>query len=66
MATSIIHPKYVTVADILAKIGDVPPERIRLDPRPGTATEKDLLKLMHRPTACMNWWMACSWRSPWD
>ncbi len=48
MATSIIQPEYVTVADILAKIGDVPPERIRLDPRPGTATEKDLLKLMRQ------------------
>jgi Uma2 family endonuclease len=39
---------YETVADILAKIGAVAPQRIRVKPEPGTATEKDLLKLLTR------------------
>jgi hypothetical protein len=36
---------YQTVADVLAD-WDVDPRRIRLRPAPGTATEKDLLKLL--------------------
>jgi len=32
-----------TLADIIAKLGDIPPERILLDPAPGTATEADLI-----------------------
>lgn len=43
MAPSTTQPTYITVADLLARIG-VPPERIRLDPHPGTATEADLLQ----------------------
>lgn len=34
-----------TVADLLERLGDVPAHRIRLDPPPGTATEKDLIRL---------------------
>jgi Uma2 family endonuclease len=37
-----------TLADLLANIGDVPPQRVRARPAPGTATEKDLLKLVKR------------------
>jgi Uma2 family endonuclease len=33
----------MTVADLLQKLGGVPAERVRLDPLPGTATEKDIL-----------------------
>jgi Uma2 family endonuclease len=36
-------PKYATMADVYARIGDVPPERILMFPAPGTATEQDLL-----------------------
>jgi len=33
----------MTVADLLERLGDIPAERIWLDPAPGTATEKDVL-----------------------
>ena len=36
-------PAPPTVADMLARLG-VPPERIRMRPLPGTATERDLVK----------------------
>jgi Uma2 family endonuclease len=39
---------YETVSDILEKIGDVSPQRIRLQPWPGTATEEDVLKVHKR------------------
>jgi Uma2 family endonuclease len=35
-----------TLADMLHDLGDIPPERIRWKPHPGTATEKDLLRVM--------------------
>ena len=35
-----------TLADKLARLGDVPPDRVRLQPAPGTATEADLLDAM--------------------
>jgi Uma2 family endonuclease len=37
-------PKFRTVADLLHELGDIPPERVRLHPVPGEATERDLLK----------------------
>src|SRR5205807_7126818 len=36
-------PMYETVADLCKRLGDIPPERIRLDPRPGRATEDDVI-----------------------
>lgn len=36
-------PPVVTVADLLARLGDIPPERVRWRPRPGDATEADVL-----------------------
>ena len=39
---------FDTVADLIAHLGDVPPERVRLVPTPGTATEADLLALNDR------------------
>ena len=41
-------PPFKTVADLLARLGNVPAWRVRLDPPPGTATEADLLRLMQR------------------
>ena len=32
-----------TVAELLKRLGDIPPSRIRLQPPPGTATEKDVI-----------------------
>jgi Uma2 family endonuclease len=34
---------YETFAEVLARLGDIPPERIRLRPPPGTATEADAI-----------------------
>jgi Uma2 family endonuclease len=36
-----------TVADLLTRLGGVPPERIRFHPIPGTATEADVLDRPH-------------------
>lgn len=35
-----------TIADLLDALGDVPPGRVLWTPRPGTATEADLLRLL--------------------
>lgn len=37
-------PRFETAADLFAALGGIPPERVRLDPPPGTATERDLLR----------------------
>jgi Uma2 family endonuclease len=37
-----------TIADLLDRLGGVPPERIRFHPYPGTATEADVLAAMER------------------
>jgi Uma2 family endonuclease len=47
MATADL-PRDATLADLLDRIGDVPPARIRLDPPPGRATERDLIRLQGR------------------
>jgi Uma2 family endonuclease len=39
-------PTFDTVADVLHQLGDIAPERIRMKPPPGKATEKDLLRLL--------------------
>ena len=38
-------PGLMTVADLLAHLGGVPAERVRLFPLPGTATEQDVLDI---------------------
>lgn len=40
--------EWVTVADLLKKLGNIPPDRVHLDPHPGTATEKDVLDMKRR------------------
>src|SRR5438128_6631115 len=35
---------FKTVADLLYQLGDVPPQRVLLDPWPGTATEADVIR----------------------
>jgi Uma2 family endonuclease len=42
-AVSITLPPFQTVAELLQQLGDIPPERVRLHPVPGTATEKDVI-----------------------
>jgi Uma2 family endonuclease len=39
---------WVTAADLLERLGGIAPERLRLRPAPGTATEKDLLDIHRR------------------
>jgi Uma2 family endonuclease len=41
-------PPLVTVADLLARLGNVPASRVRFRPFPGTATEKDVLEAERR------------------
>ena len=38
----------VTVSDLLHQLGDIPPERVRLQPPPGTATEADVIAVYSR------------------
>jgi len=38
-------PAFETVADLLESLGDIPPERVRMHPWPGTATEEDVLAI---------------------
>jgi Uma2 family endonuclease len=41
-------PRFETMADLLDQLGGIPPNRVRMDPTPGTATEGDILKLQRR------------------
>ena len=43
MPISATKTKFTTFADVQERLGHIPPERIRLDPQPGTATVQDLL-----------------------
>src|SRR5712691_9765395 len=38
----------ITVSDLLHQLGDIPPERVRLQPAPGTATEADVVAVHDR------------------
>src|SRR5205823_13692078 len=40
--------KIRTVADLIYRLGDIPAERIRMNPLPGTATEEDVLDIEAR------------------
>jgi Uma2 family endonuclease len=48
MPRSAPAPRFETVAELLASLGDVSPWRVRLRPPPGKATERDLIKLNDR------------------
>jgi Uma2 family endonuclease len=37
-----------TIADLLGRLGDIPPERVRLEPTPGTATEADVVRFSEK------------------
>jgi len=45
MPSLIARPKVSTIADLIAALGDVTLDRVRLDPSPGKATERDLIRL---------------------
>lgn len=46
MSTLTISPTVETLADVIARLGDIPPNRILMQPPPGTATPADLLRLL--------------------
>jgi hypothetical protein len=37
------------LAELIHLLGDIPPERIRMHPLPGTATERDVLDALEAP-----------------
>ena len=41
-------PRFRTVADLLRELGDIPADRVRLRPEPGTATERDVIEIEAR------------------
>jgi Uma2 family endonuclease len=41
-------PIFETFAEVLHSLGNIAPERVYLDPKPGTATERDLLRAMKK------------------
>jgi Uma2 family endonuclease len=45
-------PSEWTFADVQARLGGIPPERIRTYPAPGTATEQDVLEADARDRIC--------------
>jgi Uma2 family endonuclease len=47
MATAIANQDQ-TVADLLARLGGIPPSRVRMIPTPGTATEQDVIDVHNR------------------
>jgi Uma2 family endonuclease len=42
-------PEVDNVADLLARLGNIPPERVLVRPPPGTATEADVLAALEAP-----------------
>jgi Uma2 family endonuclease len=49
MSSAVLEPPtFETVADLLESLGDIPPERIRMHPWPGTATEDDVIAIHAR------------------
>src|SRR5579871_6120328 len=50
MTASLAPPAPIeTVADLLQRLGDIGPDRICMQPPPGTATEKDVLAALEAP-----------------
>ena len=49
MSLAVLAPPTVeTVADLLEWLSDIPPERVRMHPWPGTATEDDVIAIHAR------------------
>lgn len=48
MATATTPAALVTIRDLLEHLGDIAPDRVRLRPFPGTATEADLIEANDR------------------
>jgi Uma2 family endonuclease len=51
--TRSLFPKDATLADVLKQLGGISPRRIRMNPPPGTATERDVLHILdHENRLC--------------
>lgn len=51
--TRSLFPKDATAADLLEQLGGISPCRVRINPSPGTATERDLLDILdHENRLC--------------
>jgi hypothetical protein len=49
MTTLLSPPATIgTLADLLTRLGGIPPERVRFHPPPGTGTEQDVLDIHRR------------------
>src|SRR5262245_36870620 len=48
MSVRTAPPQFKNLAELLDRLGGVPPERIRLQPAPGTATVQDVLEIEAR------------------
>ena len=46
--TAAVPTPRTTVAELLESLGDIPPDRVRLAPLPGTATERDVIEVHDR------------------
>jgi Uma2 family endonuclease len=44
-SATLAPPKFTTLADLLKALGDVPPERVWMQPPPGTVTEEDVIAI---------------------
>jgi Uma2 family endonuclease len=49
MSAATVPVASESIADWLARLGDIPPERLRLPPAPGEATEADLIAALEAP-----------------
>jgi Uma2 family endonuclease len=49
MATAIVSEPDESLADLVRQLGDIPLERIRMKPPPGTATEADVIAALDAP-----------------
>ena len=41
------------IAELLERLGDIPPDRVRMQPPPGLATEADVLTCLEAPRKCL-------------
>ncbi len=53
-----------TAADLVERFGAIPLNRIRQEPAPGTAAERDVFEINGARTGSSNWSMALWWRKP--
>lgn len=48
----VYRPRWTTIADLLHELGDVHPDRVRMQPHPGTAAEADAFYVNERECLC--------------